>query len=75
MRKIILKLLFVFGFLLMGIGVFAQTGAPLPPGHGETTDQPGQAAPIGGGILFLIGLGAAYAGKKAYDHKKKRLLD
>ncbi|MCF8236368.1 MAG: hypothetical protein K9G67_15450 [Bacteroidales bacterium] len=74
MRKRILKLLFVFGFLLMSCGLMAQTGPPLPPGHGETTDQ-GGSAPIGGGVFILLGLGGLYAGKKVYDIRKKKLLD
>ncbi|MCF8230533.1 MAG: hypothetical protein K9G58_14250 [Bacteroidales bacterium] len=68
-------MLFVFAILLMSNGVFTQTGAPLPPGHGETDDQQGQAAPIGSGVFLLIGMGAAYAGKKVYDIKRNRYQD
>ena len=74
MKKIILKILIVSGFVLMGSGLMAQTNAPLPPSHGETTDQ-GGSAPIGGGIFILLGLGGIYAGKKVYDLNKKKLLD
>lgn len=28
-------------------------------------------APVGGGLFILLGLGAAYAGKKIYDYKKR----
>lgn len=35
---------------------------PLLPGHGANTNQ--DAAPLGGGVLLLIGFGAAYAMKK-----------
>ena len=35
-------------------------GIPGMPGHGETSDQPGQGAPLGSGIVLLAGLGAAY---------------
>jgi len=46
---------------------------PNPPAgnHGGTGDaDPGGGAPIGGGTFILIGLAAAYAGKKVYDKKK-----
>ena len=33
----------------------------LPSSHGDTNDQ---GAPLGGGVLLLIGFGAAYAVKK-----------
>ena len=36
----------------------------LPGSHGTGTDQ---AAPLGGGVLLLIGFGAAYALKKKRD--------
>ena len=32
---------------------------------------PGGGAPVGGGLFVLLGLGAAYAGKKIYDFKKQ----
>lgn len=32
---------------------------------------PGGGAPIGGGLFVLLGLGAAYAGKKIYNYKKQ----
>lgn len=76
MRKIVLKLLIVSGFVLMGSGIMAQTNPPTPPQHGSEIDQPsGGGAPIGGGTLILLGLGALYAGKKVYNAKKKTLLD
>ena len=45
---------------------------PPPPGHGETGNVPGGGAPIGSGLFILLGLGAAYGGKKIYDYKKKK---
>lgn len=41
---------------------------PLPGQHGSDNDQP---APIGGGLLILIALGAAYGAKKVYDTRKR----
>ena len=42
---------------------------PPPPGdHGQDENQP---APIGSGLVILLGLGAAYGGKKVYDARKK----
>ena len=52
----------------------AQTVPPPPDAHGQTTDQAeGGGAPIGGGLFILLGLGAAYGGKKLYDHRKNAL--
>ncbi len=76
MRKRIIKLLLVFSFVVLGLGAMSQTQPPtLPGGHGLPVDQGGGGAPIGGGVFILLGLGAAYAGKKLYDSKKKKLLD
>jgi len=76
MRKLVLKLLMVSGFVLMVSGLMAQTNPPLPPQHGSEIDQPsGGGAPVGGGTLILLGLGALYAGKKVYNAKKQTLLD
>lgn len=56
--------------LLLGAGAFAQ-GPPEPPGHGQVTDQDvGGSAPIGGGLAILLGLGAAYGGRKMYQYWK-----
>jgi len=52
---------------------FSQTKIPDPPfQHGSTHDEPnGGGAPIGGGVLILLGLGVAYGGKKYYDFRQK----
>jgi len=39
------------------------TGLVLPNVHGDPGDQPADA-PLGGGVLLLAGLGAAYAASK-----------
>ena len=50
----------------------AQAGPPGPPGeHGGDGDVPGGNAPIAGGVFILLGLGAAYGGKKVYNLMKK----
>lgn len=67
--KIILAGLF---FLFLSIGVIAQTGPPDPPGgHGDDDDQPPVGAAVGGGLFVLLGLGAAYGGKKVYKLMKE----
>jgi len=38
----------------------------MPDNHGTNGDVPGGGAPIDGGVVFLILLGATYAGKKVY---------
>ena len=54
-------------FLGWGLIVNAQ---PPPPHHQQTTNQPvssnGGNAPIGGGLAILLGLGAAWSGRKVY---------
>ena len=58
--------------------VKADDPPPPPPGHGETGNVPGGGAPIGSGLFILLGLGAAYGGKKIYNfyqEKKKSLLE
>jgi len=62
--------------LFMGWSLVATAQAPPPPpsgGHGETGNQPanGGGAPIGGGLVILLSLGAAYGGRKAYQAFKK----
>lgn len=53
---------------------FGQSTVPAPPGHGESGDQTdgnGGGAPIGGGVVMLLTMGAAYGGKKYYDYRRK----
>lgn len=59
-------------FLFLSIGVMAQPDPPAE-GHGSGNDASGGGAPIGGGLLILLSLGAAYGGKKLYDLKKESL--
>ena len=66
---------------LFTITAFSQSdgpGAPPPPSHNTSGNQSeGGRAPIGDGLLLLLGLGAAYGGFKAYkfyQKKKEKLL-
>ena len=73
MKKYIFLFSLLFSLLFWSNESFSQT-APPPNSHGQTTDQAaGGGAPIGGGLFILLGLGAAYGGKKWYDHKKTAL--
>lgn len=64
MKKTILTALIV----ISSIGLFAQPQPPAYP-HGQaTTDQP--AAPIDGGLSFLLIIGAAFGYKKINTLKK-----
>lgn len=48
------------GLFGRGLALFEEPEKPLlPEGHNLDEDQP--AAPLGGGVLLLMGLGAAYA--------------
>jgi hypothetical protein len=54
--------------------LLAQGPPPPPPGdHGGTGNTTGGNAPIGGGLFILMGLGAAYGGKKLYDLRQESL--
>ena len=70
-KKIFLTIIFQFIIVL----VFADE--PPGPGGGPGGGDPplGGGAPIGNGLFILLGLGAAYGGKKIYDLKKKKLLE
>jgi len=46
---------------------------PPPDNHGAGGNANAGIAPIGGGVLILLGLPALYSGKKAYDLNKERL--
>ncbi len=54
-------------------GLNAQSMAPSdPPGGPEAGDDPiGGGAPISGGTLIILGLAAAYGGKKVYQLYKQ----
>lgn len=54
--------------------VFAVDGPPDPGGDPTAGEPPlGGGAPISSGLFILLGLGAAYGGKKLYDMRKESL--
>ena len=74
MKKIMNNFLKAFAislFILFSYSAIADNPPP-PPGSGSNTqaNKLGGKAPVGSGLLLLIGLGAAYGGKKIYDNKK-----
>jgi len=72
-KKIAITIVIILG-LTLSFNAIAQDTPPSPPSsHGETTNQEGGRAPIGGGLLILIGLGAAYGGRKLYQMRKENL--
>ncbi len=74
MKNSIIKLLVIIATVTT-TNLFSQAPPPPPPDHGSTGNQNGGNAPIGSGIFILLGLGAAYGGKKIYDLKKEELED
>ncbi len=72
-----INILRTFAILLMvgaGFTVFSQP--PPPPGgagggDNESGNSQGGRAPIGGGLFILLGLGAAYGGRKVYNLNKE----
>ncbi len=68
MKKHILSFAFTLLLGLFSFNAFSQSPPPPPTGvgHGQTGNQNGGSAPIGGGLFIMLGLGAAYGGKKLY---------
>ncbi len=80
MKKIITNMLKAFIIVLMVSIAFTleAQGPPPPPGGASGTGQDsgnsqGGNAPIGGGLFILLGLGAAYGGRKLYNLRKESL--
>ncbi len=71
MKKFIIPLVLSLVMILTTTDVWSQPPPP-PEGHGETGNQnAGNGAPIGGGLFILLGLGAAYGGRKLYLMNKE----
>lgn len=75
MKKIFLTLIVLF---IAMMPLLAQDPPP-PPTQGTNTGTNGPpiggGAPIGSGLLLLVGMGAAYGGKKVYDIRKRKLVE
>lgn len=70
-KKIILTLSLTM-FVFIALGQPAGGDPPAGPAGGTPPCWPPPCVPIDGGISFLIAIGAAYGGKKAYDVLKKK---
>lgn len=73
MKKYTIITLLTFALVFVVNIAFSQ-GPPNPPGDPGTGGGPvGGAAPIEGGIGFLLGLAAAWGGRKLYQLRKNKL--
>jgi len=72
MKKYIKTILLSAVILLFAATGFSQPPPPPGGGHGQTGNQTGGNAPIGGGLFILLGLGAAYGGKKIHTLNKEK---
>ncbi|MDP2722628.1 MAG: hypothetical protein Q8O72_07720 [Bacteroidales bacterium] len=73
MKKILIQLMIIVSFTLTSTFLLAQDPPPPPSDHGGNNNAPAGGAPIGGGLFILLGLGAAYGGKKLYDLRKESI--
>ncbi len=72
----LLVVIVIFTFVLISDYTYSQGPPPPPADHGTPGNQSsGGGAPIGSGLFILLGLGAAYGGKKLYDFRKEMLED
>jgi hypothetical protein len=71
--KAIHKVLLTTLIILTSSALFADPPPPPPPTEHGIEGNQDAGAPIGGGLFILLGLGAAYGGKKIYDMKKEEL--
>ncbi len=67
MKKYIASILVTIAFSLFAFNGFTQPPPPPSGGHGQSGNQSGGGAPVGSGLVILLGLGAAYGGKKVLD--------
>lgn len=76
------RFLIASALLLVTVALSAQSPPPPNSGGGSGSQTPtqggntpvgGNGAPIGEGLLILLGLSAAYGGKKAYNLRKENL--
>jgi hypothetical protein len=58
--------------LFIGLNTISIAQPPPPLNHGSEGNQgAGGAAPIGSGLVVLLGMGAAYGFKKVYNARKR----
>lgn len=74
------KILTLAAVILVSISLSAQSPPPPNNDGGSTSSDPSGAgntvggnAPIASGLFILLGLGAAYGGKKLYDLREEKL--
>jgi hypothetical protein len=73
--KLLNKFLFIIllmAFLVPAV-VYGDTPPPPPPPPGSEGDQPPPGAPVGEGILLLLGLAGAWGARKYYLIYKRDL--
>lgn len=68
----IITILTIAFFLSHNFTLLAQPPDP-PSGSNTQTNKLGGSAPIGSGLMILLGLGAAYGGRKLYNLRKENL--
>jgi len=73
MKKFLKKSMLIIGLLTLSTGLWAQLPPPPPGNHGGGGNVNGGNAPIGGGLFILMGLAAAYGGKKLIHSTKEDL--
>ena len=69
------KILLTLSLIMVVFVALGQPAGGAPPGGpagGAPPCWPPPCVPIDGGISFLIAIGAAFGGKKAYDSLKKQ---
>lgn len=76
MKKRLIKFALLSMFFVAGQNLLVHSQPPPPPGegvHNQQGDIPeGGTAPIGSGVVLLIGLAAAYGGKKIYNMSSEK---
>ncbi len=71
MKTLIKKTLLIAGLLTLSTGLWAQLPPPPPGDHGSGSNQNGGNAPIGSGLFILMGMAAAYGGKKLFSYSEE----
>lgn len=73
MKKKIAKMIIIGVLAFAPILMFSQPNPGQNSGGGSVGGNPigGGSAPLGSGIALLLGLAAAYGGKRVYETRKK----